>query len=154
MARLQPKIAFQDTKGTLSLPATGPVVRSFGAPDGLGGRESGIAVETGKFALVTTPVDGWISYAGPYRSYGHVLIINAGGGYHVVLTGLDRVNVDTGQFVLAGEPVATMGGAPAGALAGEAGTGLPVVYIEFRKDGAPIDPGPWWAKNDGEKVRG
>ncbi len=154
MARLQPKIAFQDTKGTLSLPATGSVVRSFGASDGLGGRESGMAVETGKFALVTTPVDGWISYAGPYRSYGHVLIINAGGGYHIVLTGLDRVNVDTGQFVLAGEPVATMGGSPAGALAGESGTGLPVVYIEFRKDGAPIDPGPWWAKNDGEKVRG
>ena len=154
MARLQPKIAFQDTKGTLSLPATGPVVRVFGASDGLGGRENGMAVETGKFALVTTPVDGWISYAGPYRSYGHVLIINAGGGYHIVLTGLDRVNVDTGQFVLAGEPVATMGASPAGALAGDTGSGMPVVYIEFRKDGAPIDPGPWWAKNDGEKVRG
>jgi murein hydrolase activator len=103
---------------------------------------------------VTTPADGWVSFAGSYRSYGQVLIINAGGGYHMILTGLDRVNVDTGQFVLAGEPVATMGSSPMGALSSDTGTGLPVVYIEFRKDGVPIDPSPWWAKPDGEKVRG
>ncbi len=154
MARLQPKTAFQDTKGTLLLPATGTVVKTFGTSDGLGGRESGLGVETGKFALVTVPADGWVSFAGSYRSYGQVLIINAGGGYHIVMTGLDRVNVDTGQFVLAGEPVATMGSSPVGALASDTGSGLPVVYIEFRKDGVPIDPSPWWAKSDGEKARG
>jgi len=158
LARLQPKVAFADTKGTLLLPATGSLVKSFGASDGLGGRETGMAIETARFALVTTPVDGWVSYAGPYRSYGHVLIINAGGGYHIVMTGLERVNVETGQFVLAGEPVAAMGGSAAGALADvstrAASADGPVVYIEFRKDGAPIDPGPWWAKSDGEKVRG
>jgi septal ring factor EnvC (AmiA/AmiB activator) len=154
LARLQPKVAFQDTKGTLLLPATGSVLKTFGTPDGLGGRESGTSVETSRFALVTTPVDGWISFAGSYRSYGQVLIINAGGGYHMVLTGLDRVSVETGQFVLAGEPIASMGTSPAGALVSETGAGLPVVYIELRKDGVPIDPGPWWAKADGEKVRG
>jgi murein hydrolase activator len=154
MSRLQPKIAFQDTKGTLLLPATGPVIKTFGQTDGLGGRESGMAVETTKFALITTPVDGWVSFAGSYRSYGQVLIINGGGGYHVVLTGLDRVNVETGQFVLAGEPIATMGASAAGALAADTKSDLPVVYIEFRKDGVPIDPSPWWARSDGEKVRG
>jgi murein hydrolase activator len=154
MSRLQPKIAFQDTKGTLLLPATGAVIKTFGQTDGLGGRESGMAVETTKFALITTPVDGWVSFAGSYRSYGQVLIINGGGGYHVVLTGLDRVNVETGQFVLAGEPIATMGASAAGALAADSRSDLPVVYIEFRKDGVPIDPSPWWARADGEKVRG
>jgi murein hydrolase activator len=154
MARLQPKIAFQDTKGTLSLPATGAALKIFGAADGFGGRENGLSVETTKFALVTAPADGWVSFAGSYRSYGQVLIINAGGGYHLVLTGLDRVNVDIGQFVLAGEPIATMGNTSAGALASDTGSDKPVLYIEFRKDGVPIDPGPWWAKSDGEKVRG
>jgi murein hydrolase activator len=154
MARLQPKIAFQDTKGTLSLPATGPLLKNFGAADGFGGRENGLSLETTRFALVTAPADGWISFAGSYRSYGQVLIINAGGGYHLVMTGLDRVNVDIGQFVLAGEPIATMGNASAGALASDTGSDKPVLYIEFRKDGVPIDPGPWWAKSDGEKVRG
>ncbi len=154
MARLQPKTPFQEARGTLSLPAAGTQTRSFGAPDGIGGRESGMALETQKFALVTAPADGWVSYAGPYRSYGHVLIINAGGGYHLVMTGIDRVNVDVGQFVLAGEPVASMGAQPTGALASDGGSGNPVLYIEFRKDGVPIDPSPWWAKADGEKVRG
>ena len=154
MARLQPKIAFQDTKGTLFLPATGASVKNFGSVDGFGGRETGLTVETGKYALVTAPADGWVSFAGSYRSYGQVLIINAGGGYHMVMSGLDKVNVDIGQFVLAGEPVAIMGAVSAGALASDTGTGNPVIYIELRKDGVPIDPSPWWAKPDGDKVRG
>jgi septal ring factor EnvC (AmiA/AmiB activator) len=154
LARLQPRISFQDARGSLALPASGRMARTFGSPDGFGGRESGMAIETTKYALVTAPADGWVSFAGPYRSFGQVLIINAGGGYHLVMTGIDRVNVDVGQFVLSGEPVASMGAQPAGALASEDGAGGPVLYIEFRKDGAPIDPSPWWAKSDGEKVRG
>jgi murein hydrolase activator len=164
MARLQPKIAFLDTKGTLSLPAKGTTLKSFGTPDGFGGRENGISLETSKFALVTAPADGWVSFAGSYRSYGQVLIINAGGGYRMVMTGLDRINVDIGQFVLSGEPIASMGESPAAALVSDigaardvtrdSGAAMPVLYIEIRKDGVPIDPGPWWVKADGEKVRG
>jgi murein hydrolase activator len=154
LARLQPRIPFQEARASLPMPVSGRISKSFGAPDGFGGRESGIAMETGQFALVTSPADGWVSFAGPYRSFGHVLIINAGGGYHLVLSGLDRVNVDVGQFVLSGEPVATMGAQPAGALAPAGGESSPVLYIEFRKDGGPIDPSPWWVKSDGEKVRG
>jgi murein hydrolase activator len=154
LARLQPRIPFQEARGSVPMPASGRIWKSFGAADGFGGRENGVALETGKYALVTSPADGWVSFAGPYRSFGHVLIINAGGGYHLVMSGIDRVNVDVGQFVLSGEPVATMGAQPAGALAPDDGGGGPVLYIEFRKDGAPIDPGPWWVKSDGEKVRG
>ena len=94
-------------------------------------------------------------YAGPFRNYGQLLILNAGGGYHVLLAGMDRISVDLGQFVVTGEPVAEMG---------EAGArlrplfrlvpGRPVLYVEFRKDGTPVDPSPWWATNEGEKVRG
>ncbi len=154
MARLQPKIAFADARGALLMPVNGPVVRVFGAPDGFGGRESGFTIETPKFALVTAPSDGWVSFAGAYRSFGHVLIINAGGGYHLVMSGLDRTSVEPGQFVLQGEPVASMGENAPGALAAEPGQSKPVLLIEIRKDGVPIDPGPWWAKPDGEKVRG
>ncbi|MGL5115326.1 MAG: murein hydrolase activator EnvC family protein [Beijerinckiaceae bacterium] len=153
MARLQPKIAFADTRGTLVLPASGRQSRQFGAADGFGGRETGVSLETDRFAVVTTPIDGWVSFAGSYRSFGQVLIINAGGGYHLVLLGLERISVEAGQFVLTGEPVASMGTQAAGALTADAIKG-PVLYIELRKDGTPIDPGPWWAKSDGEKVRG
>ena len=105
----------------------------------------------------------WVVYAGPFRNYGQVLILNAGGGYHVVLAGMDRISVNVGQFVLTGEPVAVMiGGAPGNgsqrrqprlrqlALSPD----KPVLYVEFRKDGTPIDPSPWWAASKGEKVRG
>jgi septal ring factor EnvC (AmiA/AmiB activator) len=96
-----------------------------------------------------------VVYAGPFRNYGQLLILNAGSGYHVLLAGMDRISVDLGQFVVTGEPVAVMGGGgsqvPA-ALA--ANSGQPVLYVEFRKDGTPVDPSPWWATNDGEKVRG
>jgi septal ring factor EnvC (AmiA/AmiB activator) len=95
-----------------------------------------------------------VVYAGPFRNYGQLLILNAGGGYHVLLAGMERISVDLGQFVVTGEPVAVMGSEaqPAGALAGAASQ--PVLYVEFRKDGVPVDPGPWWAANEGQKVRG
>ena len=60
-------------------------------------------------AQVTAPCDGWVVFAGNFRSYGQLLIINAGGGYHVLLAGMERITVDLGQFVLTGEPVAVMG---------------------------------------------
>jgi len=83
------------------------------------------------------------------------LILNAGGGYHVLLAGMERISVDLGQFVLTGEPVAVMGDASqVSASVTAAVPKQPVLYVEFRKDGTPIDPSPWWATNEGEKVRG
>ena len=93
-------------------------------------------------------------YSGPFRSYGQLLILNAGGGYHVLLAGMEKVSVSLGQFVLTGEPVGDMGSASS-QIASVVGGGAqqPVLYVEFRKDRKSIDPGPWWASN-AEKVRG
>jgi septal ring factor EnvC (AmiA/AmiB activator) len=117
--------------------------------------ERGISIATRARAQVTAPCDGWVVYSGPFRSYGQLLILNAGGGYHVVLAGMDRVSVNLGQFVLTGEPVAVMGDGSQGAsVLGTSSTSQPVLYVEFRKDGTPVDPSPWWAASEGEKVRG
>jgi septal ring factor EnvC (AmiA/AmiB activator) len=96
-----------------------------------------------------------VAFAGPFRSYGQLLIINAGGGYYLLLAGMERINVGLGQFVLAGEPVAVMGDSSKASMA-SAGSEItqPVLYIEFRKDGTSIDPSPWWATSTHEKVRG
>jgi septal ring factor EnvC (AmiA/AmiB activator) len=155
--RLAPAIAFASAKGLLPIPVNGIKSRDFGAADGNGGTERGISIVTRPGAQVTSPCDGWVVYAAPYRSYGKLLILNAGGGYHIVLAGVERISVDIGQFVLTGEPVAVMGSGPQVAstiLTGAAGTSQPVLYIEFRKDGSPVDPNPWWATPDSEKVRG
>ena len=153
-ARLSPAIAFAAAKGLFVLPVNGVKIRDFGGSDGAGGVEKGISLATRAGAQVTTPCDGWVVYAGPFRSYGQLLILNAGGGYHVLIAGMERISVNIGQFVLTGEPVATMGSTSLVASILAATASQPVLYVEFRKDGTPIDPGPWWAANEGEKVRG
>ncbi len=154
-ARLAPAIAFADAKGALRPPVGGSIIKTFGAPDGFGGYERGLSFATRSGAIVSAPCDGWISYSGPWRTFGQLLIINAGGGYYIVLAGMNRINVNVGQFVLAGEPVAMMGDGSAKTAAAIAiGAAQPVLYVEFRKDGTAIDPGPWWAKPDLERVRG
>jgi septal ring factor EnvC (AmiA/AmiB activator) len=152
--RLTPAVAFASSKGLLPLPVNGVRIREFNAPDGLGGSEKGLSIASRPGAQVTAPCDGWVVYAGPFRNYGQLLILNAGGGYHVLLAGMERISVELGQFVVTGEPVAVMGGRvqTAGALA--IGSGQPVLYVEFRRDGTPVDPGPWWAASEIEKVRG
>jgi septal ring factor EnvC (AmiA/AmiB activator) len=153
-ARMSPAIAFASAKGLFAMPVNGVKIRDFGGSDGAGGVEKGISLATRAGAQVTTPCDGWVVYAGPFRSYGQLLILNAGGGYHVLIAGMERISVNIGQFVLTGEPVATMGTKSQVASILAANASQPVLYVEFRKDGTPIDPGPWWAANEGEKVRG
>ena len=153
-ARLTPAIAFASAKGLFALPVNGRKIRDFGGSDGVGGAEKGISLTTRAGAQVTTPCDGWVVYAGPFRSYGQLLILNAGGGYHVLIAGMERISVNIGQFVLTGEPVATMGSTSQVASILATTASQPVLYVEFRKDGTPIDSGPWWAANEGEKVRG
>jgi septal ring factor EnvC (AmiA/AmiB activator) len=153
-ARLTPAIAFASAMGLFALPVNGRKIRDFGGSDGVGGAEKGISLTTRAGAQVTTPCDGWVVYAGPFRSYGQLLILNAGGGYHVLIAGMERISVNIGQFVLTGEPVATMGSTSQVASILATTASQPVLYVEFRKDGTPIDSGPWWAANEGEKVRG
>ena len=152
--RLTPAVAFADMRGHLHLPVNGARIREFGGRDGSGGTQKGLSIAARPGGEITAPCDGWVVYAGRFRSYGQLLILNAGGGYHVLLAGMERISVDLGQFVLTGEPVAVMGGGSQAAPTGASGPKQPVLYVEFRKDGAPIDPSPWWATNEGEKVRG
>jgi septal ring factor EnvC (AmiA/AmiB activator) len=152
--RLAPEVAFAATRGRLRLPVNGLRIREFGASDGVGGTQKGLSIASRTGAQITSPCDGWVVYAGPFRSYGQLLILNAGGGYHVLLAGMERISVDLGQFVLTGEPVAVMGGGSQVSAAVATRSKQPVLYVEFRKDGTPIDPSPWWATTEGEKVRG
>ncbi|WID99148.1 peptidoglycan DD-metalloendopeptidase family protein [Bosea vestrisii] len=154
-ARLAPKAAFQELRGMLPLPVAGSQLRGFGATDEIGAAARGISLSTRRNAVVSSPSDGWVVYAGPFRSFGQLLILNAGNGYYVLLAGMQRIDVSLNQFVLAGEPIAVMGEtAEAAATNVGAGAGEPVLYVEFRKDGVSIDPTPWWTKSQGEKVRG
>ncbi|MGU3538685.1 murein hydrolase activator EnvC family protein [Methylobacterium sp. A54F] len=153
-AKLAPKIRFAEARGDLPKPVSGRLLRGFNVPDGNGGMTRGISFTTRPKAVVASPADGWVSFAGPFRSYGRLLIINAGDGYYLLLAGMDQISVEVGQFVLAGEPVGSMGEGGTAPPATDGDRSDPVLYVEFKKDGGSIDPEPWWAKGPSEKVRG
>lgn len=153
--RLAPAMAFADTKGHLPLPVSGDMILDFGQADEFGNMTEGQSISTRAGSRVTSPSDGWVVYSGPFRSLGQLLILNTGGGYHVLLAGMDRIDVELGQFVLAGEPVGVMGKTRwASASTIGLGSSRPILYVEFRKDGSAIDPTPWWERASNEKVRG
>ena len=150
--RIKPALPFPDAKGLLPLPAQGRRVLTFGEKTQYGSQSRGLVLETRHGGQVVSPSDGWIVYAGEFRSYGQLLIINAGGGYHILLAGLSQIDVQLGQFVLAGEPVGVMSAAAKSPQA-KAQDNAPILYIEFRKDQRPIDPDPWWS-DASRKVQG
>jgi septal ring factor EnvC (AmiA/AmiB activator) len=154
-SRMAPQAAFSDLRGRLPKPVAGSQLRAFGAADGFGGQARGASFVTRAGAVVAAPADGWVAFSGPFRSFGHMVILQMGGGYHVLLAGLRRADVTRGQFVLAGEPLGVLGeGAEGSVIALGDGNGQPILYVEFRKDGQPIDPAPWWTATQGDRVRG
>jgi septal ring factor EnvC (AmiA/AmiB activator) len=153
--RLGPAFAFTDAKGKLVMPVRGVAIQSYGEDTGLGALSQGLSIATRAGAEVVAPADARVVFAGPFRSYGQLLILDAGDGYHIVMAGMDRLDVDIDQFVLTGEPVGTMGSQRlASATAPNTNFTQPVLYVEFRKDGTSIDPSPWWVASLDRKVGG
>ena len=140
-SRIEPARPFDKIKHTLALPARGKILRSFGDKMKYGQLSKGISIETRQNAQITSPSDGWVVWADEFRKYGQLIIINAGGGYHILLFGMKRIDVRTSQFVLAGEPIGLMGSEED--LKNKKDN--PILYVEFKKDGRSIDPAPWWA---------
>jgi septal ring factor EnvC (AmiA/AmiB activator) len=131
-------------RGTLPFPVAGRVVGLYGQAMDTGMTRKGILIRTRRSAQVVAPHGGRVMFAGPFRGYGHLLIIEHGEGYHSLLAGLGRIDATLGQSVVAGEPIGLMGSASGNALE---------LYVEFRRKGQPINPLPWLAAKKG-KVSG
>jgi len=142
-----PDLAQIGPQNTVFAPARGHIVTHFGDPTETGGASKGLVLETRPGAQIVAPFDGRIAFEGPFRSYGQILIIEHGGGYHSVLAGLDRVDAVVGQWLLAGEPVGVMGSGDAASSGGR-----PKLYLELRRDGLPIDPVPWFGAAETKAV--
>ncbi len=124
--------------GQLTAPVAGSIVRAFGATTEAG-PASGVSYRAPPNARVVSPCGGRVVFAGPFRSFGNLMIVDCGAGYHFVLSGLDRLDAQVGQPLQPGEPVGVMPGwDPQNAAAGR-----PTLYMELRKDGVPINPAPF-----------
>lgn len=143
---------FAGAAGTLELPVLGTVLRRAGEADAAGIVRPGLVVATRPAALVTTPWAATVRYRGPLLDYGNVMILEPANGYLLVLAGMGPVFGETGDVLAAGDPVGLMSGAdemPGASAAGQEGSGArqtESLYIELRKDGETIDPGPWFAE--------
>jgi septal ring factor EnvC (AmiA/AmiB activator) len=123
--------------GQLTAPVAGTVVRGWGDATG-GGPANGVSYRAAPSARVVSPCSGRVAFAAPFRSYGLLLIVDCGGGYHTVLAGFERLDVKVGQNVTAGEPVGVMPGWD------PASTGdRPTLYVELWREGKPVNPAPW-----------
>ncbi len=148
--RAPPKL-LSSMKAQLAYPVIGTVIKAYGEQTSLGTKLEGVALSTAPQAIVNAPIDGKVEFAGSFRSYGQLLILDAGAGYLVLLAGMSKISAEIGQNVRLGEPVGAMGDGPSTlTLLGDAKTGAnPIFYVEFRKDNAPVDSTPWWL--DGRK---
>jgi septal ring factor EnvC (AmiA/AmiB activator) len=145
-ATQKPRLAFTQAVGRLDYPVQGQILRRFGDADGFGSEAKGISLATAPGAQVITPASGQVAFAGDFRSYGQLLILDVGEGYHVLLAGMARIRVETGQAIVAGEPVGEMGNIPGRwtMMGDRPADPRPVIYVEFRKAGTAIDPTKWW----------
>ena len=141
--------------GKLPLPVAGDVIKHFGDDNGLGSKLDGMAIATPANANVMAPVSGKVEFAGSFRSYGQLLILNAGQGYLVLLAGMKQISAEMGQVVRVGEPIGMMGDGPStlALLGDEKDRSHPVFYVEFRKDNAPVDSTPWWSTGRKEAMK-
>lgn len=128
--------------GKYAVPVAGEIVKRFGESDGFQDTK-GLTIRTRASAQVVAPFEGQIMFAGPFKGYGQILIIDHGGGYHSLLAGIDQIEATVGQRVVAGEPVGVM----------KSGDPNPSLYLELRRQGQPINPLPWLVARDG-KVSG
>ena len=126
---------FVKAKGHLLRPARGPVVTAYGEQMSKGVTSKGIIIKTRSQAQVISPYDGTVIFAGPFRGYGNLIIIEHGQGYLSLLAGLEEVDCELGQMLLAGEPVGQM-----------PESGDTRLYVELRKDNHPINPLTWIEK--------
>jgi septal ring factor EnvC (AmiA/AmiB activator) len=126
-----------EAHGQLTAPVAGSIIRGWGeaAESGL---SNGVTYGAAPAARVVAPCAGRVVFASPFRSYGLLLIVDCGAGWHAVLAGLDHFDAQVGETLREGEPVGAMP-----AWDPRAGGTRPGLYLELRKGGQPVNPGPY-----------
>ncbi len=122
----QPELA--SGLGRYQLPLAGRLVAGFGDLQPGLPRSRGISIAARAGAQAVAPAAGRVAFAGPYRGYGNIVIIEHPGGWTTLVTGLGQLDAQIGQRLVAGSPL------------GVAGPGKPLVGLELRRNGEPVNP--------------
>lgn len=125
---LSPSPAATGPNSGFQLPVSGRTIAGFGETRDGGVRSSGISLSPRTGAQIIAPAAGRVAFAGPYRGYDRIVILEHEGGWTSLVTGLARTDVTVGQELVAGSPL------------GVAGSDRPVVTFELRRNGKPVNP--------------
>jgi septal ring factor EnvC (AmiA/AmiB activator) len=125
--------SFVAARGHIRPPVAGKIVQLFGVQRNANETTKGILIATRENAGVLAPYDSEVVFSGPFLNYGRMVILRHSDGFHTLLAGLAKIDVQAGQFLLEGEPIGAMGD-----------TGPIRLYVEMRKDNQPVDPTPWF----------
>ena len=109
------------------MPVVGQVVTGMGEVSNTGVRARGVTIATQPSAQVVAPTGGRVAFAGPYRGFGNIVIIDHGRGWTTLITSLAALDVKVGDTLDQGSPV------------GRAGPARPTVTVELRRGGQPVD---------------
>ena len=114
-------------------PVVGTPLRRFGRVIE-GQKQEGLTLSARAGATVVAPLDARVQYSGPFRTYGQMAILDVGNDVLVVVSGMEALFPEAGQWVLAGEPIGRMA---------DQKSPSPQLYLEVRRKGQPVDPETW-----------
>lgn len=132
-------LRFSTSKGKLHPPAIGKLSKRYSSS------HPGMSIKLSGGGQIWAPASGRVEFAGPFKNYNQVVILNVGDGYYVLLTGLEQLLVQTDSKVSAGDPVGLM---PVNSSSDEK------LYIELRKNGSTINPAPWFGTTFAKPSKG
>lgn len=140
----QPSRPFAEARGALRPPVVGRLDGAYGSARPEGGRNEGLRFAVSDQAIVTAPFEGVVRFARAWNPIGNLIVLDVGGGYHILLMGVSSFLVQEGQKVTAGEPLGSMAGGPDGDEA--------TLDLEIRKNGEPVNPSLWLSRKSMEEM--
>jgi septal ring factor EnvC (AmiA/AmiB activator) len=128
-AKEKRQLASLPALGNARLPLNGTLKTRYGQKDDIGATSEGLRIVGRSSAVVVAPLGGVIRYAGPFKKYGTIILLEHKNNYMSLIAGLSRIDTVEGQSVDAGEPLGKMGSGAS-----------PILYYELRYKGDPINP--------------
>ncbi len=114
--------------GKALFPVAGNIKVNYGEYDELGAVSNGITIDARTGGVVVAPMQGTVRFAGPFKRFGQLVIIEHDKEYQSLIAGLARIDTVAGRTIQKGEPIGLLGDQQA------------ALYYELRQNGVPVNP--------------